>query len=97
MPNKPVKWSLKFTFTLSLNEANMKYVWKRMFEPSSWAGIGLCISAGNQIAESGLNQATIGMLLAALVAFFMPGKVIADAPPQPQSWPGQTHRPIDRN
>jgi hypothetical protein len=76
----------------------MRYIIRRFLEPSSWAGIGLVASTVDTIINNGglsmMTQTEMGAILTGLVAIFMPGKVIADAPPN--VYPVQKSNSLDR-
>lgn len=94
---KIIKWHLKFTFTISLNEDNMKWIFARILEPSSWAGIGILVSTIDTISNNGtVTQVEIGAILTALVAIFMPGKMVSDTPEVAPEIPSNNIRNLNK-
>lgn len=56
----------------------MKWIFARILEPSSWAGIGIIVTAIHMIMDDGANGTDVGQMITGLVAVFMPGKTVVD-------------------
>jgi hypothetical protein len=93
---KIVRWQFKFTFSITLNEGNMKWIIARMFEPSSWAGIGTIVMVIEQVSKTGaITEAGMSAIITALVAIFMKEKKLVDAPQEASTFPAQPKKAID--
>lgn len=96
MGDKIFDWHFKFSCTFTINEGNVKYIFHRLLEPSSWAGFGLVMAAINHINAVGLDEMAIGQLVTALVAVFLPSKKLVDKPIEETEYPTQPRKAIDR-